>query len=148
MTSSTLVFSTSWTQLWISCGRIQIGGSSMWRRPFSTAGGRVRAPACSRQSNSWLMKVNTHSVLYSCVKCFSASLPKAAPPAGRLEFVNGGWCMSDEAATHYSAVIDQMTIGLRFLNETFGACGRPRVAWHIDPFGHAREHASMFAQVA
>ncbi|KAL1005722.1 hypothetical protein UPYG_G00063150 [Umbra pygmaea] len=66
---------------------------------------------------------------------------------GRLEFVNGGWCMSDEATTHYSAVIDQMTIGLRFLNDTFGHCGRPRVAWHIDPFGHAREHASMFAQM-
>ncbi|XP_066512258.1 lysosomal alpha-mannosidase-like [Hoplias malabaricus] len=66
---------------------------------------------------------------------------------GRLEFVNGGWCMSDEASTHYSAVIDQMTLGLRFLNETFGECGRPRVAWHIDPFGHAREHASMFAQM-
>ncbi|KAM6972243.1 LOW QUALITY PROTEIN: lysosomal alpha-mannosidase [Aplochiton taeniatus] len=65
---------------------------------------------------------------------------------GRLEFVNGGWCMSDEAATHYSAAIDQMTMGLRFLNETFGARGR-RVAWHIDPFGHAREHASMFAQM-
>ncbi|XP_072528049.1 lysosomal alpha-mannosidase isoform X1 [Salminus brasiliensis] len=66
---------------------------------------------------------------------------------GRLEFVNGGWCMSDEASTHYSSVIDQMTLGLRFLNDTFGACGRPRVAWHIDPFGHAREHASMFAQM-
>ncbi|KAJ8001680.1 hypothetical protein DPEC_G00171970 [Dallia pectoralis] len=72
---------------------------------------------------------------------------KGLVAAGRLEFVNGGWCMSDEATTHYSAVIDQMTMGLRFLNDTFGHCGRPRVAWHIDPFGHAREHASIFAQM-
>uniref|UniRef100_A0A3B1J9Z3 Alpha-mannosidase n=1 Tax=Astyanax mexicanus TaxID=7994 RepID=A0A3B1J9Z3_ASTMX len=35
---------------------------------------------------------------------------------GRLEFVNGGWCMSDEASTHYSAVIDQMTLGLPCLH--------------------------------
>lgn len=49
---------------------------------------------------------------------------------------------------HYNAVVDQLTLGLRFLQETFGACGRPRVAWHIDPFGHAREQASLFAQVS
>uniref|UniRef100_A0A8D0BFU9 Alpha-mannosidase n=1 Tax=Salvator merianae TaxID=96440 RepID=A0A8D0BFU9_SALMN len=66
---------------------------------------------------------------------------------GRLEFVNGGWCMNDEASVHYSAVIDQMSLGLQFLKETFGECGRPRVAWHIDPFGHSREQASLFAQM-
>ncbi|XP_057565725.1 lysosomal alpha-mannosidase [Hippopotamus amphibius kiboko] len=66
---------------------------------------------------------------------------------GRLEFANGGWVMNDEAAAHYGAIIDQMTLGLRFLEETFGGDGRPRVAWHIDPFGHSREQASLFAQM-
>ncbi|XP_058146251.1 lysosomal alpha-mannosidase [Dasypus novemcinctus] len=66
---------------------------------------------------------------------------------GRLEFANGGWVMNDEATTHYGAIVDQMTLGLRFLEDTFGADGRPRVAWHIDPFGHSREQASLFAQM-
>ncbi|XP_036278768.1 lysosomal alpha-mannosidase isoform X2 [Pipistrellus kuhlii] len=66
---------------------------------------------------------------------------------GRLEFANGGWVMNDEASTHYGAIIDQMTLGLRFLEDTFGNDGRPRVAWHIDPFGHSREQASLFAQM-
>ena len=55
--------------------------------------------------------------------------------AGRLEFIGGGWSMNDEAAAHYSAVIDNMALGMRFLAENFGQCGRPRVAWQIDPFG-------------
>ncbi|XP_058513991.1 lysosomal alpha-mannosidase-like isoform X10 [Ochotona princeps] len=66
---------------------------------------------------------------------------------GRLEFANGGWVMNDEAATHYGAIVDQMTLGLHFLQKTFGEDGRPRVAWHIDPFGHSREQASLFAQM-
>jgi len=66
---------------------------------------------------------------------------------GRLEFILGGWCMDDEASTHYSAIIDQHTLGFQFLKRNFGECGRPRVAWQIDPFGHSREQASLFAQV-
>lgn len=46
---------------------------------------------------------------------------------GRLEFIGGAWSMNDEATTHYQSIIDQFTWGLRFLNDTFGECGRPRV---------------------
>lgn len=31
--------------------------------------------------------------------------------AGRLEFINGGWSMNDEASTYYRSIIDNMAIG-------------------------------------
>ena len=55
--------------------------------------------------------------------------------------------MDDEATTHYNAIIDEHSLGLEFLRQNFGDCGRPRVAWQIDPFGHSREQASLFAHV-
>ncbi|KAL4366626.1 hypothetical protein GQ457_05G012270 [Hibiscus cannabinus] len=55
--------------------------------------------------------------------------------AGQLEFVNGGWCMHDEAATHYIDMIDQTTLGHRMIKEQFNAV--PRAGWQIDPFGHS-----------
>ena len=54
--------------------------------------------------------------------------------------------MNDEATTYYTDIIDQQTLGLKFILKEFGKCARPRSAWQIDPFGHSREQASLFAQ--
>ncbi|KAK8472080.1 hypothetical protein PHAVU_002G107300 [Phaseolus vulgaris] len=61
--------------------------------------------------------------------------------AGQLEFVNGGWCMHDEAATHYVDMIDQTTLGHRFIKNQFNKV--PRAGWQIDPFGHSAVQAYL-----
>jgi lysosomal alpha-mannosidase len=66
---------------------------------------------------------------------------------GRLEFINGGWSMNDEATCYYHDIIDNMGRGLRWIEREIGDCARPRIGWQIDPFGHSREQAAIFAQL-
>jgi len=47
--------------------------------------------------------------------------------SGQLEFINGGWCMHDEATTHYVDMIDHTTLGHRFIKQQFNKT--PRVGW-------------------
>lgn len=61
--------------------------------------------------------------------------------SGRLEFINGGMCMHDEATPYYIDLIDQTTLGHHFIKNVFGQ--KPRVGWQIDPFGHSAVQAYL-----
>ncbi|GMQ09534.1 hypothetical protein CsSME_00052871 [Camellia sinensis var. sinensis] len=50
-------------------------------------------------------------------------------------------CMHDEAAPHYVDMIDQTTLGHRFIKEEFDVT--PRIGWQIDPFGHSAVQAYL-----
>ena len=62
---------------------------------------------------------------------------------GQIEFVNGGWCMADDASPSLDDQIDQLTRGHRYIADTLGVI--PRYAWHIDPFGESSSYALAFA---
>ena len=64
---------------------------------------------------------------------------------GQLNFVNGGWCMHDEAATHYVDMVDQTTLGHRLLKEAFGEDGVVTIGWQLDPFGHSATQAALLS---
>lgn len=66
---------------------------------------------------------------------------------GRIDISGGSWASNDEAVSHYSAMIDQCTLGFRFIKNELRSCSQPAVAWQLDLFGHGKEINSLFAQV-
>jgi alpha-mannosidase len=73
------------------------------------------------------------------------AMVKRMVQSGQVTFVNGGWVMHDEASAHYVSMIDQTTLGHRFLKEELDFI--PKVGWQIDPFGHSRTHAWLSSEV-
>lgn len=71
---------------------------------------------------------------------------RALVKEGRLEFVNAGWSMHDEAATHYDDMVNNMMYGHQFLFREFDGY-TPTVGWHIDPFGHSTANPRLFADM-
>eukprot|EP00047_Mylnosiga_fluctuans_P023990 m.150634 g.150634 ORF g.150634 m.150634 type:complete len:975 (+) comp9747_c0_seq2:15-2939(+) len=65
--------------------------------------------------------------------------------SGQLEFINAGWCMSDEASPYYVDMVDQQTLGHQFLLKEFGTAAIPHTGWQIDPFGHSAFMATLYA---
>ena len=64
---------------------------------------------------------------------------------GRLELVNGGWIMPDEANTYYKHLIDNMRIGLKYLKEELNTT--TKIGWLIDEFGHSATTSHIFSQM-
>jgi len=62
---------------------------------------------------------------------------------GQLVFTNGGWCMHDEATPHYLDMIDQTTLGHRWLKDEFDYT--VTTGWQLDPFGHSATQASLLS---
>jgi alpha-mannosidase len=76
------------------------------------------------------------------------ALTKRLVEAGQLEFINGAWCMHDEASPYYVEMIDQTTRGHQFLKQNFGDAAIPRGTWQIDPFGHSNTEAWLLGAEA
>lgn len=63
----------------------------------------------------------------------------------RLEIVGGGWVLTDEANCHYSAIVDQMVEGHRWLRENIGFI--PRNSWSLDSFGYSSLHPYLYRRI-
>ena len=73
---------------------------------------------------------------------------RAVVKSKQLEFINGAWCMHDEASPLWTAMVDQTTRGHQFILKNFGPEAAPRGTWQIDPFGHSQTEAWLLGAEA
>ena len=73
------------------------------------------------------------------------ALVRSFVASGQLEFINGGWCMHDEATAHYVDMVDQTTLGHQYILKEFGADANPTIGWQVDPFGHSATQAALLS---
>ena len=64
---------------------------------------------------------------------------------GQLEFVGGGWVLTDEATVDFQSHIENLDTGLRYLRDTLDDV-RPRIGWQLDPFGLSAVVPSVLAK--
>ena len=53
--------------------------------------------------------------------------------------------MHDEACPTYTDMINNMMIGHDFILKEFDI--KPRIGWHVDPFGHSSTNARLFSDM-
>lgn len=62
---------------------------------------------------------------------------------GRIEIMTGGWVMTDEANTHYHAILDQLIEGHQWVKRNLDF--QPKIGFSIDPFGQGSSVPHLLA---
>ncbi|KAI9166079.1 hypothetical protein LWI28_025899 [Acer negundo] len=146
--SSSLALVLHLSVLWLCCLTAN-GGYVKYNTGAGVVPGKlnVHLVAHSHDDVGWLKTVDQYyvgannSIQGACVENVLDSVVEALRRDANRKFVNGGWCMHDEAATHYIDMIDQTTLGHRAIKEQFNKA--PRAGWQIDPFGHSAVQAYL-----
>jgi len=62
---------------------------------------------------------------------------RALVASKQLTFLNGGWCMPDEASPTFVDLLDNVALGHRNIVKNFNVAALPSFGSQLDPFGHS-----------